>query len=152
MGSTICFNSKVVPMAQQGGLIEAKVSNVTVARTVSIPPNSITLVKCSLVKRISTYALETECGDLIVPMSVYVSKAGLRSSMVNMSDHHVRLKQGKYVGRAEELRVIRPMPKELTSVKVVREVATCDEDITVPDHLGYLYERWGTDAGGWVFM
>ncbi|KAH3831060.1 hypothetical protein DPMN_104321 [Dreissena polymorpha] len=74
-------------------------------------------------------------------MSVHVSEAGLRLPMVNMSDHHVGLKQGKLVGRAEEELLVRPLPDELLSIMVVREAAQCDEVITVPDHLGDLYER-----------
>ncbi|KAH3751188.1 hypothetical protein DPMN_185737 [Dreissena polymorpha] len=99
VGSNMCLNGKVVPMAQQRGLMVARVSNVTVARLVSIPPNSTAMLKCSLGKPIGTFALEAECGALVVPMSVYVRKAGLRLPIVNKSDHHVRLKQGKLVGR-----------------------------------------------------
>ena len=141
VGATMCLNGQVVPMSQEGGLVEARVANVTVARTVIIPPNSVAMIKCSLGKPIGTFAIEAECGDLIVPMSVHVSEAGLRLPMVNMSDHHVRLKQGKLVGRAEEVRLVRPLPDELLSIMVVREAAQCDEVITVPDHLGDLYER-----------
>jgi hypothetical protein len=141
VGATMCLNGQVVPMAQEGELVEARVANVTVARTVVIPPNSVAMVKCSLGKPIGTFAVEAECGDVIVPMSVHVSEAVLRLPMVNMSGHHVRLKQGKLVGKAEEVRLVRPLPEELTSVKVVREAAKCDKDITVPDHLRDLYER-----------
>ncbi|KAH3876912.1 hypothetical protein DPMN_000764 [Dreissena polymorpha] len=81
VGATMCLNGKV-----------------TVARTVIIPPNSVAMSKCSLGKPIDTFAIEAECGDLMVPMSVHVSDAGLRLPMLNMSDRHVRLKQGKLVG------------------------------------------------------
>ncbi|KAH3809835.1 hypothetical protein DPMN_138215 [Dreissena polymorpha] len=94
----MCLNRQVVPMSQERGLVEARVANVTVARTVIIPPHSVAMSKCSLGKPIDTFAIEAECSDLMVPMSVHVSEAGLRLPMVNMSDRHVRLKQGKLVG------------------------------------------------------
>ncbi|KAH3855859.1 hypothetical protein DPMN_098429 [Dreissena polymorpha] len=131
------LKGQVVPIAQEEELVEARVANVTVARTVVIPPNSVDMVKCSLEKPIGTFAIEAECGNVIVPMSVHVGEAGLRLPMVNMSGHHVRLKQGKLVGRAGEVRFVRPLPEVLTSIRVLREEAKC----AVPDHFGDLYER-----------
>ncbi|KAH3707439.1 hypothetical protein DPMN_066845 [Dreissena polymorpha] len=139
VGATMCLNGQVVPMSQEGWSVEARVANVTVARTVTIPPSSVAMIKCSLGKPIGTFAIEAECGDLI--MSVNVSEAGFRLPLVNMSGHLVRLKQGRLVGRAEEVRLVRPVPEVRTSIRMVREAAQCDEVITVPDHLRDLYER-----------
>ncbi|KAH3729885.1 hypothetical protein DPMN_055863 [Dreissena polymorpha] len=94
------LNGQVVRMTQDGGLVEAKLANVTVARTVVIPPNKVAMVKCTLGKPIGTFAVEAECGDLIVLMSVHINEAGLKLPIVNLSGHNVRIKQGKLVGEA----------------------------------------------------
>ena len=57
VGATMCLNGQVVPMAQEGELVEARVANVTVARTVIIPPNSVAMIKCSLGKPIGTFTI-----------------------------------------------------------------------------------------------
>ena len=44
VGATMCFNGQVVPMSQEGRLVEARGANVTVARTVIIPTNSVAML------------------------------------------------------------------------------------------------------------
>ncbi|KAH3720686.1 hypothetical protein DPMN_063590 [Dreissena polymorpha] len=39
VGATMCLNGQVVPMVQEDALVKARVENVTVARTVIIPPS-----------------------------------------------------------------------------------------------------------------
>ncbi|KAH3807920.1 hypothetical protein DPMN_136268 [Dreissena polymorpha] len=110
----------------------------------SVPPNSVALVPCSVETKLDTFVVEGVGVDLIVPMSVHTGEGKLRLAMLNPSDHSVKVRKGRVVGRAKEARLVKPVPQEFSPDRFVEGLENRTE-AELPEHLHDLMERARVD-------
>ncbi|KAH3847523.1 hypothetical protein DPMN_089848 [Dreissena polymorpha] len=106
----------------------------------TVPPNSVALVPCSVETKLETFVVEGVGVDLIVPMSLHTGEGKLRLAMLNPSDHSVKVRKGRVVGRAEEARRDKPVPHEFSPDRIVEGLENGTE-ANLPEHLHDLMER-----------
>lgn len=105
--STISIKDTIVSMNEEVASDSLKVAKIRVDKSMSIPPNSVALVPCSVETKLDTFVVEGEGVDLVVPMSVHAGERELRLAMLNLSDHSVKVKGPvDRAGKASEMAII----------------------------------------------
>lgn len=134
---------KIAMVTDQSSNPETCIATILVAKTTKIPPNSVARIPCALKGDLNTYVVHCDnTKDLVVPRSVHDSK-GPKITVVNLSNHNVKLKKNSCMGTAESVKVVTPVPQMLSEELMKSDASEkIDHNMTqLPDHLTDLYNR-----------
>lgn len=123
--------------------IGENVANVTVRKTITVPPNTCMRVPCHVSEPLDYFLIEnSEESDLIIPPVSCTRDQDVNIFVMNVQDHHITLSKDKEIGYATEVQDVPPIPDDVSELWRVSQVRTEDsEEPELPPHLTDLFER-----------
>jgi len=98
------INGETVPLIYGPAELVPKVAKVTLQENIDITPNSIVRVSCEKPNNWNSYVIEqTTESILLMPRGYYDSGTNPVVSLLNMTDHVIKVNKGECIGEATEV-------------------------------------------------
>lgn len=111
-----------------------QISNVIISNSTIIPPCSAVQLQCSLSTTLGNYVVEPWDSGMkfILPRSLHSKGSKPIICLVNVSDKHLKLKQGHIIGIATEIQEI--IEKQHSENVSVQKITPSEEVHEIPEH------------------
>ena len=141
--NTMTISDEEIPLKLVEGNKDLSISRVIVPETVVVPPNSVIVIPVKIEASleqdyvIEPYIVNT---DILISASIGRGPTG-QVNVVNDSNHSVKLKQGKCIGKAETVEEILEHTEIPTLIRQTKLESISKEVSELPAHLTELFEK-----------
>jgi hypothetical protein len=138
------ITGKVISMSWEAGspLVNEKETGVFLVRGCMVPPNSVMRVETQLSETLGgEYIVKAATkGEILIPRTLHKGGDNPVLCLINLSDHHVELKNGEVLAYAEEV-CSKVEPVGIQHVDVAEQEGQEKGEREIPEHLINLFEK-----------